>query len=90
MKIITATEAARSFAEILNMAHYQGQSFTIRRGKTMLARIVPAEPVSKMKVKDLKAFFDSLPKLDKEDQKKLERDFALIRKSAGKEKNLWD
>lgn len=45
---------------------------------------------SRMKVKDLKKFFDELPKLDKEDQKKLERDFALIRKSAGKEKNLWE
>ena len=50
----------------------------------------PSKPDSKIKVKNLKEFFQKLPKLDKKDQKNIERDFSLIRKSAGHEKNSWD
>lgn len=38
---LTATEAARSFSELLNRARYQGESFVIVRGREEVARLVP-------------------------------------------------
>ncbi len=90
MEIITATHAARNFAEILNKTHYQGSSFAIRRGNVVLAHIIPATPVIPMKAKDLASFFESLPKLDSEDAKNFARDLKNIRKASGKELNPWD
>jgi antitoxin (DNA-binding transcriptional repressor) of toxin-antitoxin stability system len=45
--IITVTEAARNFADCINRAHYQRQSFLLLKNGVPFARIVPIqEPVS--------------------------------------------
>ena len=41
-KTISATEAARSFSEVLNQVQYREASFSIERGKKVIARLVPA------------------------------------------------
>ncbi len=44
--IITVTEAARSFADCVNRAHYQNQTFVLLKNGIPFARLVPAgEPV---------------------------------------------
>lgn len=54
--IITATEASRSLSNILNKVHYQGESYEIKRGKEVIAKIVPAIPKKhSMKVSELNA-----------------------------------
>ena len=40
-RTLTATEAARSFSELLNRARYQRESFVIVRGREEVARLVP-------------------------------------------------
>lgn len=42
-KIISVTEAARSFADCVNRAHYQKVTFVLLKGGSPMARIVPDE-----------------------------------------------
>lgn len=39
---ITVTEAARNFAECVNRAHYQSQTFVLLKNGVPFARLVPA------------------------------------------------
>ena len=38
---LSATEASRSFSEVLHRVCYGGESFIIKKGNRMMARIVP-------------------------------------------------
>jgi len=58
---ITATEAIRSFSDIINKVYYQHQTFDIKKGKSIVARIVPYNYSSKIEVKDLVSFFATSP-----------------------------
>lgn len=40
--ILSVTEAARNFADCVNRAHYQHQSFLLLKNGVPMARIVPA------------------------------------------------
>jgi prevent-host-death family protein len=40
-RTITVTEAARNFAECVNRAHYQNQSFVLLKNGKPVARLVP-------------------------------------------------
>lgn len=42
MPIVTATEAARRFADVLDAVEHAGESFTIVRRGSVVARLVPA------------------------------------------------
>jgi antitoxin (DNA-binding transcriptional repressor) of toxin-antitoxin stability system len=42
-KIISVTDAARSFADCVNRAHYQKVTFVLLKGGSPVARIVPDE-----------------------------------------------
>lgn len=42
---ITATEASRGFSELLHRVCYGGETFVIRKGQRLMARIAPMEPV---------------------------------------------
>src|SRR4051812_46756956 len=48
-EIITATDASRSFSELLHRVCYGGQSFIIRKGNRMMARMIPVDAVEKIK-----------------------------------------
>jgi prevent-host-death family protein len=41
---ITATEAARSFSDLLNRVRYERQTFVIVRGGEEVGRLAPAQP----------------------------------------------
>ena len=41
---VTATEASRSFSDLLHRVCYGGESFIIKKGNRLMARIVPVEP----------------------------------------------
>lgn len=87
---ISATEASRQFSHILNMVHYQGESYDIKRGKEVIAQIVPvATQKVTMKVSDLNHFFKNIPSLG-EDADSFEQD---ILKTRAEQKNIfqeWD
>lgn len=90
--IITATEANRSFSEILNKVYFQKQTFDIKRGKEVIAKIVPIDnkSISPLKVKDLADFFNSLPQLSQEEKEAFSKDLEAIGQQRPEEKQPWD
>jgi prevent-host-death family protein len=66
-KIINATEAARTFSEIINSVKYKGESYTIIRGGKPAAAIVPLKEATPGRtLKELQAIISNLPKLGKD------------------------
>jgi prevent-host-death family protein len=55
MKDISATEAARSFSDVLDSVEHARESFVVTRGGHPVARIVPVEAASGRAAKDLLA-----------------------------------
>ena len=89
--IITATEVGRSLSTILNKIHYQGESYEIRRGKEIIAQMIPiAGKKTGLKISELNALFKRLPQLDREDQEMFEKDIEQIRFEMKSEHNPWD
>ncbi|MDA8088669.1 MAG: type II toxin-antitoxin system prevent-host-death family antitoxin [Nitrospiraceae bacterium] len=66
-RIIKATDAVRSFSDILNSVKYQHESYTIMRGGKPAAALVPVEtsPAGKT-LGELKAVLSKLPRLGKD------------------------
>ena len=89
--VISATEASRTFSVILNKVHYQGEHYDIKRGKEIIAQIVPvAHKKASMKVMDLNEFFKHLPTIDADDQVAFEKDIELMRSQNKFEDKSWD
>ncbi len=66
-KTITATDAVRSFSDILNSVKYRHESFTIIRGGKPAAALVPVESSPARKpLRELKAVLSNLPRLGKD------------------------
>ncbi|HEY6567152.1 MAG TPA: type II toxin-antitoxin system Phd/YefM family antitoxin [Actinomycetota bacterium] len=55
MKEISATEAARGFADVLDAVQHRGESFVVRRNGRVVARIEPATGADGRTVKHLLA-----------------------------------
>jgi hypothetical protein len=63
-RIISATEAARSFSELLDRVCYGGESFVIERGGEPVCEMSHVKPL-RFTGADLLALLDSLPKPDR-------------------------
>ncbi len=53
MKEISATDAARGFADLLDAVEHRGETFVIRRNGELVARIEPARGAVGRSVKEL-------------------------------------
>jgi prevent-host-death family protein len=62
---ISATEAARSFSELMNRVRYRGESFIVERSGKPICEILPARP-PKFSGTELANLLRSLPKPDEE------------------------
>lgn len=71
-QIVKATEAVRTFSDIINRVYYKGESFDIQKGNNIVAKITPVHSADKTK-KSLKEFFEHAPILDAEDAKQFKR-----------------
>ena len=80
---ITATEAARSLSEVLNQVRYQGRRFDVRRGKEVVAQIVPPRPAKGVPIAELNQIFANLPKLGKDEAEKFVKDLQRKGKMIG-------
>jgi antitoxin (DNA-binding transcriptional repressor) of toxin-antitoxin stability system len=80
-KTITATEAARSFSDVLNQVRYQGTEFDIVRGKDVVARLVPAGPPGGVALDRLNELVRALPRLGPGEAELFARD---IERGAGR------
>lgn len=66
---ISATEAVRQFSELLNNIKYRGYRYRIMRGGKPAAALVPVEEAgSPRPMGDLDAIFQTLPRLDPDDE----------------------
>jgi prevent-host-death family protein len=70
---ITATEASRNFADLLNRAKYGGESFEIERNGEVVARLTPAKP-KPLTVSEINERLKKMPHADDQFQ----RDMAEI------------
>jgi antitoxin (DNA-binding transcriptional repressor) of toxin-antitoxin stability system len=88
--IISATEAGRSLSSILNKVHYRGESYEIKRGKEIIAKIIPVEHKrSGFKIEQLNEFFKNLPALEEAELACFEKDLQKIRRQVKPEKDPW-
>ena len=62
---ISATEAARSFSELMNRVRYRGESFVVERGGKPICEILPAKP-PKFSGAELASLLRSLPTPDED------------------------
>ncbi len=62
---ISATEAARSFSELMNRVRYRGESFVVERSGKPICEILPAKP-PKFSGAEFANLLRSLPKPDEE------------------------
>lgn len=66
-KTLNATEAVRSFSEILSSVKYRHESYTIMRGGKPAAVLVPVETaVTQKTLRELGSIVGRLPKLGKD------------------------
>ena len=82
MKDISATQAARGFAEMLDAVEHDGESFLVRRNGRAVARIEPASGATGRAVKDLLA---SAPR-----DADWPRDLETLRTGLPAEVTRWD
>jgi antitoxin (DNA-binding transcriptional repressor) of toxin-antitoxin stability system len=61
---LTITEAERDFSGLVSRVFSEGISVELRRGDSVIAYLTPALPQSPLKVGDLNAFLQQLPKLE--------------------------
>jgi len=61
---VSATEAARTFSEILNRVRYRGEAFVVERGGEPVCRISPVGGAGGFTAKDLAKLLDVIPSPD--------------------------
>lgn len=73
-KLITATDMIRSFSDVVSRVYYKGETFDIKKGNNIVARLSPVKAKATINISGLNNFFKSCPHLeanDAEDFKKI-------------------
>lgn len=89
-KTISATEAARSFSEVLNQVQYRDTSFSIARGRKVVARLVPPTLPAGLPLADLNRLFAGLPDLARSEAVKWKAEVRAVRKARRPQVRKWD
>jgi antitoxin (DNA-binding transcriptional repressor) of toxin-antitoxin stability system len=61
---LSATEAARTFSDILNRVRYRGETFVIERGGEPVCRMTPVAAPGRFTAKDLARLLETHPRPD--------------------------
>ncbi len=61
---VSATEAARTFSDLLSRAHYRGEEFLVERGGEPVGRITSAGPATRLTLGELAALLREVPRPD--------------------------
>ena len=86
--IISVTEAARNFADCVNRAHYQRQTFVLLKNGVPVARLVPVgEP--DCRGSDVAAALDGI-ELSPADARAWQRDLKAARKKPKPPRDTWE
>jgi antitoxin (DNA-binding transcriptional repressor) of toxin-antitoxin stability system len=61
---LSATEAARTFSDLLNRIRYRGEEFVVERGGEPICRMTPAGPAAAFRFRDLADLLRDIPRAD--------------------------
>ena len=88
VKLITVT---RKISDVLGRVYYKGESFDVKKGSHVVARLTPAGRKSTTAISELNEFFKSGPHLEKEDANEFEKEIKEIKSLKDKQgMNKWD
>ena len=85
-RTISATQAARTFSDLLNRIHYRGEAFVIERGGEPVCEMSPIQP-PRFTGADVVSLLRSLPKPDREFWDDVEE---ATRQNATIPRSLWE
>jgi antitoxin (DNA-binding transcriptional repressor) of toxin-antitoxin stability system len=61
---LSATEAARTFSDLLNRIRYRGEEFVVERAGEPVCRMVPAAPTRTVSFRELASLLREIPQPD--------------------------
>lgn len=61
---VSATEAVRSFSDMLNRIRYRGEEFVVERAGEPVCRMTPAEPPKRLSLRELASLLREIPSAD--------------------------
>ncbi len=61
---LSATEAVRSFSDLLNRIRYRGEEFVVERGGEPICRMTPAAPTKVLTLRELASVLREIPDAD--------------------------
>ena len=79
--VISATEAARRLGDLLARVRYRGETFLIRRGRAVVARLGPAETKG-VSGAEAARLWEGRSRLGPKEAAAFERDLRALRKTA--------
>lgn len=88
-KTISATEAARSFSKVLNQVQYCDMSFSIERGRKVVARLVPPASPAGLALADLNRLVAGLPHLGAAEAGKWRAEIRKMRRARRPQVRKW-
>ncbi len=90
IKTISATDAVRTFSELLNAIKYKGEFYTILRGGKPAATIGPTEKsTGERTLKELALVLKTMPKLEDDDKFAADIDAIISSQPVAPEKSSW-
>jgi len=91
IKTISATDAVRTFSELLNAIKYKGESYTILRGGKPAATIGPAEKsTGERTLRELSLVLKTMPSLEDNDEFAADVEAIISNQPATPEKSPWE
>ena len=88
-KIISATRAARSFSDVLNQVQYRDTSFSIERGRKVIARLVPPSLPAGLALAVLNRLFAGLPHLGPAEASRWRAEIRNLRRARRLQIRKW-
>lgn len=88
-KTISATKAARGFSEVLNQVQYRDISFSIERGRKIVARLVPPAVPEGIPLAELNRLFAGLRRLDTTDASRWMAEIKAERRARRPQARKW-
>ena len=61
---VSATEAVRTFSDLLNRIRYRGEEFVVERAGEPVCRMTPAAPTKRLSLRDLASLLREMPEPD--------------------------
>lgn len=88
-QILSVTDAARNFSDVINRVYYQGQNYLLTRSGTIVAQLTV--PDKKLTARELLAQWETRPRLDSEDAAIWEQELEQFKTNAAPPENMeWD